>query len=1101
MLRKFKSIFLWLILLPTTLFGFTFNANPTNETCAGNGSITFTASNTNPSGVLVYVVYKLPDTTTPYATVSTNFISGLSASTYRIIAQETVGSVVTTQQQDVVINNNIVPLTYSVVSLNQACSNTSNISVNIVSGVGMTYEIFAGPMLFPAQSSNTFSGLPVGVYKIRVFDNCGIGVVQTFTVNMNTAGIVIAAPTFANTSPSSCNFTVATNNISASAGTVIGYPLSVSYTVHPPDGTADLNYSLNVLNGNATSQDLVMTLPDYINQTYNYDITILDACGSTYTQNFIVDIGITLTSNIFVLDCNENYFSLTAANFTAPFALNFTSAPAGFDPSAFNTAYPGPNNQALVQFGNDVNIVPLGSYSVEIIDSCGRTTTRTFTIVFNPSVPFVVASNNGCLTNSGNIVVSISNFDIVTATITAAPSSYPNPLPHNVTSLIDANGILTINPVPLGDYTIVLTDNCSSVLSPVNCTVPIYVNQGLSSSIRPGCSLQTTSIELSSLNGKLTSVNLVSAPSTFSQPVPIVLTPNITANGKLYLDNLPAGNYNFIAIDECNFSNSVSVVAAGYAITKSDFSLAPNCGSFNIPLDFVSNGTTNQSFWLQKLIDSSANTWGNPSTNEPYPNGTLPTSSNSLQLNNNATNFNLSYNGTFRIVRHFLSYNNGVLINTGAVTSDKSCLEILSPTLSFNQALEIVDANRLPCTTSGNLDVIIEANGQGPLTYTITTKDGAPFFINNGNSNTFYNLPVGIYTFQVEDICGNIVNRIFDVDALLSLVAMTQPESILQCKDVILNNETFDISLQTPIIFGTQSPTDYTLTYHRSIADAQSAVNSITNLTNFDPTSNPQTIYARMIFNSLPSCYEVRSFDLIVGQTPKLNLDSDYLGCSTDPVEVDASTGNLATTTYSWSNGETTSSISVTTPGTTVLTVIATNTYGPGLFCTNTKEITVVISEQPEIDHFETVDWTVNENTITVVTSKNGAFEYSLDDATYQDSNVFTNLSPGVYTVYVKDKLGCGKVSREVWLLYYVRYFTPNGDGYNETWRIKDSQFEPELQVLVYDRYGKIMASFDANSEGWDGLYNGQPAVSDDYWFVVNRRDGRTHKGHFTLKR
>jgi gliding motility-associated-like protein len=120
-----------------------------------------------------------------------------------------------------------------------------------------------------------------------------------------------------------------------------------------------------------------------------------------------------------------------------------------------------------------------------------------------------------------------------------------------------------------------------------------------------------------------------------------------------------------------------------------------------------------------------------------------------------------------------------------------------------------------------------------------------------------------------------------------------------------------------------------------------------------------------------------------------------------------------------------------------------------------------------------------------------------LDDVIYQDSNVFSNLAPGFYTVYAKDKFGCGKTQQVIWILYYIRFFTPNGDGVNETWRIKNSQFEQDLTVVIFDRYGKVITSFDSDDQGWDGLYNGQQAISDDYWFLVSRQDGRTHRGHF----
>ena len=110
-------------------------------------------------------------------------------------------------------------------------------------------------------------------------------------------------------------------------------------------------------------------------------------------------------------------------------------------------------------------------------------------------------------------------------------------------------------------------------------------------------------------------------------------------------------------------------------------------------------------------------------------------------------------------------------------------------------------------------------------------------------------------------------------------------------------------------------------------------------------------------------------------------------------------------------------------------------------------------------------------------------------------------MQAGVYEVYVRDKFGCGFIKESIWLLHYPNFFTPNNDGYNDTWFIKNANFEPELKVYIYDRYGKLLANLDTKNKSWNGSYNNQQAVSSDYWFVVYRQDGRVHKGHFTLKR
>ena len=113
-------------------------------------------------------------------------------------------------------------------------------------------------------------------------------------------------------------------------------------------------------------------------------------------------------------------------------------------------------------------------------------------------------------------------------------------------------------------------------------------------------------------------------------------------------------------------------------------------------------------------------------------------------------------------------------------------------------------------------------------------------------------------------------------------------------------------------------------------------------------------------------------------------------------------------------------------------------------------------------------------------------------------------MEPGIHTVYVNDKNGCGVVSKTVALIVAPLYFSPNGDGYNDKWTIKgiNELFFKNSKVKIFDRYGKLIKELsDASSEGWDGTYNGHPLPATDYWFVANIDDGRILKGHFALKR
>ena len=83
----------------------------------------------------------------------------------------------------------------------------------------------------------------------------------------------------------------------------------------------------------------------------------------------------------------------------------------------------------------------------------------------------------------------------------------------------------------------------------------------------------------------------------------------------------------------------------------------------------------------------------------------------------------------------------------------------------------------------------------------------------------------------------------------------------------------------------------------------------------------------------------------------------------------------------------------------------------------------------------------------------------------------------------------------------YPRYFTPNGDGINDSWFIKNINIFPKSEISIFDRYGKLLYQFSGINKGWDGKFNSVDLPSSDYWFVINIGNTKIIKGHFTLKR
>jgi gliding motility-associated-like protein len=135
-----------------------------------------------------------------------------------------------------------------------------------------------------------------------------------------------------------------------------------------------------------------------------------------------------------------------------------------------------------------------------------------------------------------------------------------------------------------------------------------------------------------------------------------------------------------------------------------------------------------------------------------------------------------------------------------------------------------------------------------------------------------------------------------------------------------------------------------------------------------------------------------------------------------------------------------------------------------------------------------------------------GDYEYQLDFGPFQDSNIFTNVTPGEHTVTVRDKNngGCDTVSTVVTAINYPLFFTPNGDGFNDTWNIIGLADQPNAKIYIFDRYGKLLKQISPTSTGWDGTFNGRPLPSTDYWFTVTYEENsqmKEFKAHFSLKR
>ncbi len=314
----------------------------------------------------------------------------------------------------------------------------------------------------------------------------------------------------------------------------------------------------------------------------------------------------------------------------------------------------------------------------------------------------------------------------------------------------------------------------------------------------------------------------------------------------------------------------------------------------------------------------------------------------------------------------------------------------------------------------------------------------------------------------------------------------------------------FDLSSLNSEILGSQIGSEFNIQYFENNADALAQTNAIT-------STELTSVFVRVSNTLAPNCFDIKPITIIVNKLPKPTPLDGY-------VCIDNETGNLLKSytiysglsatkhTFVWKNenGEivgTNTAYTAVSPG--IYTIVVTNILTG---CSSEViEVTVQQSEPAEVTYVVEDDFSDSQRIIITATGLGGDYEYQLDNGQFQDSNIFENVTSGIHTITVRDKNECGSTTIQALVINYPKFFTPNGDGYNDTWNIGDLKNQTNAVIMIYDRYGKVLKQIRPNGQGWDGTYNGNQMNSDDYWFTVSYTDEdqqqREFKSHFAMKR
>jgi gliding motility-associated-like protein len=234
------------------------------------------------------------------------------------------------------------------------------------------------------------------------------------------------------------------------------------------------------------------------------------------------------------------------------------------------------------------------------------------------------------------------------------------------------------------------------------------------------------------------------------------------------------------------------------------------------------------------------------------------------------------------------------------------------------------------------------------------------------------------------------------------------------------------------------------------------------------------------------TCSADTSITIISGTAPNASISGPTSVCQNTPFSLTAAGGG----TYTWSSGETTSSINTSLSTTTSFTVIVSNGQ-----CTDTASQSVTVLSPSPVNASGSATIVIGGSTTLNATGGSGSYTWSPPDGlscttcaspeagpmqttTYIVASTSANGCTAYDTVVVIVDIICGEV-------FVPTAFSPNGNNANETFGPLNICIT-QLEMKIYNRWGELIFESNDPNTFWDGTFKGENAAAGAYAYTMN---------------
>ena len=415
-------------------------------------------------------------------------------------------------------------------------------------------------------------------------------------------------------------------------------------------------------------------------------------------------------------------------------------------------------------------------------------------------------------------------------------------------------------------------------------------------------------------------------------------------------------------------------------------------------------------------------------------------------------------------------------------------------------------------------------------TYQWYYQEGIP--IDGATDPTLTVTESGNYFVEVSgDVCEGSSLSIQVIIGLGSEAVANAVDDIVTCDDASADGfEEFDLDMQTATILGAQAATDFNVSYHATLQDAQTNMNALTSP--YTNVTNPQTIFVRVEDANANFCFVTSNFDLIIsGPTPtatSVDIESCDDGTGNAAFDLAAHDGNILDGqnpedyTVSYYETEADAEAGTNAIDTSTLYTSSTQTiFGRvesniSFDCYSTTSFDLIVKTLPSTSFTEDFDYEVCPNAtspiiITATPNNYTASEVSIE--WYRDGGLITGennldlavLEAGFYEIQVSfnDATQCSATVGidviELETCVIPEGISPNGDGMNDTFDLSSYNVS---KIEIFNRNGTLVYKKRNYTNEWHGQSDeGDELPVGTYFYTMEYENGKQRAAWVYIQR